>query len=293
MKTLRKICKGSESKFKVVGDMLKSTESSNNKEYKEAWKTVSDFVDSFAYIGNGEGEVDAKDIPKIKEELYEEVLIDYEDDDPNLVTSDDLNEINGATGVIEKYEKDENSKTQADEIKNETNSKFYGDPKYDLESKYVTENEDGTIDYERSINLHGLNLTNIPFNFNKVIGNFYCTNNELTSLKGAPKEVGGDFKCYNNELTSLKGGPISVGESFICNLNKLTSLKGAPKEVGGDFMCTFNKLTSLEGAPKEVGGNFKCNNNAKQFTEDDISEVSNVEGNIYIENVKYAYYTGE
>ena len=37
--------------------------------------------------------------------------------------------------------------------------------------------------------------------------NFSCSNcNSLTSLKGAPKEVGGDFYCYNNpNLHSLDG----------------------------------------------------------------------------------------
>ena len=78
---------------------------------------------------------------------------------------------------------------------------------------------------------------------NVIIKNdFNCSNcNSLTSLKGAPKEVGRDFGCYN--CTSL------------------SSFEGAPKEVGGDFYCSYcTSLTSLEGAPKEVGGDFSCYN---------------------------------
>ena len=73
--------------------------------------------------------------------------------------------------------------------------------------------------------------------FGKVNGRFYCRNNELTSLEGAPQEVGWNFDCRNNELTSLAGGPQKVGVDFRCQYNKLTSLKGAPQKVGGDFKC--------------------------------------------------------
>jgi hypothetical protein len=48
--------------------------------------------------------------------------------------------------------------------------------------------------------------------------------------------VGGDFSCSNNQLTSLEGAPQSVGEYFSCANNQLTSLEGAPR--------TFKTLTS-------------------------------------------------
>jgi hypothetical protein len=53
----------------------------------------------------------------------------------------------------------------------------------------------------------------------------------LTSLEGAPQEVGGDFICNNNpELTSLKGSPRKVGGGFSCILNPhVISLEGAPQ----------------------------------------------------------------
>jgi len=94
--------------------------------------------------------------------------------------------------------------------------------------------------------------------FGKVSGNFNCADNQLTSLAGAPQEVGEDFLCGMNNLTSLEGAPQEVGGDFYCNDNELTSLAGAPQEVGRDFSCSENKLTSLEGAPQKVGGRFDC-----------------------------------
>ena len=94
------------------------------------------------------------------------------------------------------------------------------------------------------------------------VGNsFYCTNNRLKSLRGGPQKVGGNYYCSNNQLTSLEGAPREVGDSFFCKENQLTSLKGAPQEVGGNFYCTKNQLKSLKGAPQKVGGDFDCSKN--------------------------------
>ena len=92
-------------------------------------------------------------------------------------------------------------------------------------------------------------------------GSFYCADNQLTSLEGAPESVNGDFICGNNPLISLVGAPQIVGRSFYCTDNQLTSLEGAPKTVKGDFLCDNNQLTSLDGAPKTVNGIFYCANN--------------------------------
>lgn len=96
------------------------------------------------------------------------------------------------------------------------------------------------------LDLSGRGLEKLPdLSKVKVEGKFYCLNNRLTSLEGAPKEVGGDF---------------------VCGYNRLTSLEGAPEKVGGDFECQYNQLTSLEGAPKEVGGGFCCDGSiAKKY----------------------------
>jgi hypothetical protein len=58
--------------------------------------------------------------------------------------------------------------------------------------------------------------------------------------------VSGNFSCASNQLTSLEGAPKEVGVHFICQNNQLTSLKGAPQKVGGDFGCSSNPKLSQE-----------------------------------------------
>ena len=101
----------------------------------------------------------------------------------------------------------------------------------------------------------------LPVAFDKVGGDFWCNNNQLTTLEGAPTSVSGSFVCNNNQLTTLEGAPTSVGGSFWCSNNQLTSLEHAPISVDGNFLCSNNQLTSLEHAPKSVVGDFYCNNN--------------------------------
>ena len=77
--------------------------------------------------------------------------------------------------------------------------------------------------------------------------------------------IRGRFSCSNNKLTSLKGAPQIVGSSFNCSNNKLTSLKGAPSKIAGYFNCSNNKLTSLEGGPKKLTGAYDCSWNNFSF----------------------------
>ena len=120
---------------------------------------------------------------------------------------------------------------------------------------------DGNLDRDIIINFLSENKDGFTINFGKITGKFDCYNLSLTSLKGAPQEVGGDFWCDANQLTSLEGAPQIVGGSFSCSINQLTSLKGAPQKVGRDFNCYDNQLTSLKGAPTEIGGFFSCCHN--------------------------------
>ena len=127
--------------------------------------------------------------------------------------------------------------------------------------KNYTINDDFTIDVNRSVDLSDNHLSELSeyIQFNIVKGYFDCSNNELTSLKGAPRIVERGFCCSHNELTSLKG---------------------APEKVKWDFDCSNNELTSLKGAPKEVGGDFYCRKNTTKFTETDVRKVCNVKGSI-------------
>lgn len=141
---------------------------------------------------------------------------------------------------------------------------------------------EGFLNVNDYVNLSEKNLTEIPFKFGKVVGSFDCSDNKLTSLKGAPTViVDGDFSCSNNKLTTLQGAPKKVGSDFLCQHNELISLEGSP-EVVNNFVVYNNNLKTLKGAPKIVKGSFDCSNNAIVFTEEDVKKVSNVKKHIYL-----------
>jgi len=163
-----------------------------------------------------------------------------------------------------------------------SNPMVFDDKWLDLNVKGTwTRRPDGKIDVEGDVTISGLGLEELPYQFGRVSGDFYCSDNQLTSLSGAPKEVGGYFYCSYNQLTSLQGAPKEVGGNFFCSDNQLTSLQGAPKEVGGGFNCYNNQLTSLQGAPKEVGGDFDCSYNYLKSLQGAPKEVGGV---FYSEN---------
>ncbi|NJO91271.1 MAG: hypothetical protein HC831_21635, partial [Chloroflexia bacterium] len=71
--------------------------------------------------------------------------------------------------------------------------------------------------------------------FNEVKSNFTIGQNNLTSLKGAPRIVRGSFDCSFNKLTNLSDGPAKVSGDYFAERNPLalitkdnfkTSLKG-------------------------------------------------------------------
>lgn len=122
-----------------------------------------------------------------------------------------------------------------------------------------TKRSDGILFVAGDINLWNKNLSQLPdLSMVVVQGNFICDNNDLTSLKGAPRSVGGNFSCNHNQLKDLQGAPKTVGGYFSCTHNQLADLYGAPQNVGGGFWCAYNNLMSLHGAPVSVGGDFEC-----------------------------------
>jgi len=105
----------------------------------------------------------------------------------------------------------------------------------------------GLVDVEGDFDCSSKRLWTLSVvKFGKVSGYFNCSYNRLTTLEGAPQEVGGGFYCENNQLTTLEGAPQKVGGNFSERLL-----------FGGNFECYCNNLTSLVGAPQEVGGNFR------------------------------------
>lgn len=126
-------------------------------------------------------------------------------------------------------------------------------------SKWTFDTSTGLVDVAGNFVCYEQDFKGVKFGV--IEGGFDCSSNNLTSLEGAPQDVGESFYCSNNHLTSLKGAPQHVERGFYCYNNHLTSLEGAPQHVGGDFDCSNNHLTSLEGAPQHVGGRFVCSDN--------------------------------
>ena len=117
--------------------------------------------------------------------------------------------------------------------------------------KNYTINDDMSISVNGNVNLTPhRNIKYLPIKFKEVGGNFWCSYNQLVSLKYCPETVGGDFSCSNNQLTSLKYCPETVGGHFYCNGNQLTSLEYCPESVGGRFYCNYNQITNFDGLPE-------------------------------------------
>jgi hypothetical protein len=108
--------------------------------------------------------------------------------------------------------------------------------KYNI--KNYTVNGDGSIDVNGNVNLSGRELTEFPLIFNKVMGDFHCGMNNLTSLKGCPRWIGGNFSCSNNRLSSLEFSPEYVGGYFECIDNDLID-NYCDTEIGGYFYTTL------------------------------------------------------
>ena len=74
--------------------------------------------------------------------------------------------------------------------------------KYNI--KNYTINPDGSIDVDGDVVML-IFINELPIKFNKVNGNFYCSYNNLSTLKNFPNEVGGETFLYGNPLKSLDG----------------------------------------------------------------------------------------
>ena len=84
--------------------------------------------------------------------------------------------------------------------------------------KNYTINSQGEIDVDGGVNLVNKHLKELPYKFGRVKGSFTLSSNEeLTSLKNCPDEVGGYFSCYHcSKLFSLEGCPKKVNKYFNC-----------------------------------------------------------------------------
>jgi hypothetical protein len=68
-------------------------------------------------------------------------------------------------------------------------------------SKWTLDKKTGLVDVAGDFDCCGQGLTDFKgVRFGNVGGNFFCSNNMLTSLVGAPKKVGPYFICSNNSI---------------------------------------------------------------------------------------------
>ena len=123
-------------------------------------------------------------------------------------------------------------------------------------------NENGIVDVAGSVDISRLGLvSNLPFAFGIIDGDFLCNNNKFKSLVNMPKFVGGNFNCSSSLINTLEGCPIHIGGDFDCSYNKLTDLRFCIDQVGGSFNCRYNDIKSLEFGSSSVGGDYKCDGN--------------------------------
>lgn len=94
-------------------------------------------------------------------------------------------------------------------------------------------NTDGSVDWNDDVQITDKALENgkLPVKFNKIKGNFICSNIKLSTLENSPKIVEGVFNCSGNQLTSLKDSPEDVFIFDCSNNSTLTSLEGIPKII--------------------------------------------------------------
>lgn len=145
--------------------------------------------------------------------------------------------------------------------------------------------EDLRVSVSGSVFLSGLNLTDLPLNFNIVEKDFLCNDNRLTSLKGCPEIVYGNFNISDNKLVNLNYFPKCVNKSIILENNKLTSLKGCPEVINGDFNCSYNLLTSLNYFPLVVKNNLYILGNNFDFENDKFNTV--VKGDFIFNDITF------
>lgn len=88
----------------------------------------------------------------------------------------------------------------------------------------------------------------------EIDGDFDCSGNHLTDLKGSPKTiVTGNFLCQNNKLTSFTGITPKIDGSLIASKNRLgNGLKDIPPHIGRDLILLGNHITTLHNIHKKI-----------------------------------------
>ena len=96
--------------------------------------------------------------------------------------------------------------------------------KYNIKNYELVEDDEYgyVVNVNQNVFLFNKQLNSIDLKFNIINGDFWCSGNNLTSLKGCPNIIKGNFNCSNNKLTSLEYCPNIVYGNFYSNNNFLT-----------------------------------------------------------------------
>ena len=99
-----------------------------------------------------------------------------------------------------------------------------------------------------------VSLEELPYKFNRIIGDFDVSNSNIKSLHNCPNMVMGDFDCSDClNLTSLKGAPTVIGNDLVINnCCGLKQLDWIPKAIGNQFQmdCIKNFIEEINKFPE-------------------------------------------
>lgn len=160
---------------------------------------------------------------------------------------------------------------------------------------------DLTVDVHNYVDISNKKLKFLPVQFGIILGDFNCSQNQLKSLQGSPKEVYGYLDCHENRLTNFNFLPSKITGSILAYKNKIKSLEGLPEEVKGDLSLWQNKIKNIKYFPKLIKGSvdisfnqiktlkninthidakFDCTNNPLHIILKDIKNLS-IQGKVH------------
>ena len=141
--------------------------------------------------------------------------------------------------------------------------------------------DDGYVSVDGHCTYEAGGPSRFPVNFKHVSGNFDCSTNLLSSLKGAPETVGGSFTCRRTGIRSLEYCPTKIGHSFDCGRNPIESLKGCPTIVPRVFDCSEPGIQSLLHGPTRVGEHYF----ASETNLSDLRGCARQTGTLYLDDI--------
>ena len=114
-----------------------------------------------------------------------------------------------------------------------------------------TINNDMSIDVDNDVIISELELVYIPLKFNKVSGDFNCSNNNLITLKNTPTIIGEDFDCYDNKIRTFKYFPKEIYSGFVgMRFNPINELWQRFYDL--EYIDYFNELDIIQNYGKTV-----------------------------------------